>query len=1195
MSRHVMMDGNEAAARIAYLASEVIAIYPITPASPMGEFSDQWASETEPNAWGATPSVVEMQSEAGAAGAVHGALQAGALTTTFTASQGLLLMIPNMYKIAGELSPLVIHVAARAVATQGLSIFGDHSDVMAVRATGFAMLASGSPQEAMDLALVAHAATLESRIPFLHFFDGFRTSHEIARVLPLDADDVRALLPEAPRRAHLARALSPEHPVIRGTAQNPDVFFQAREAVNPFYLACPAIVQSAMDHLAARTGRAYHLVDYAGAADAERVIVLMGSGAEVAHETVEALVAAGQKVGILKVRLFRPFPAEALLAALPRTVRALAVLDRTKEPGGAGEPLYQDVVTALSEGLASGKTALRGALRVIGGRYGLASKEFTPGMVQAVLDELASPAPRNHFTIGIQDDVTHTSLAWNPDLFTESPDTVRAVFYGLGADGTVGANKSSIKIIGEESGLHAQGYFVYDSKKSGSVTVSHLRFGPHPIRSSYLIGRASFVACHQFHLLARMDVLDLAEPGATVLLNSPWAPEELWDHLPGRVQRQLLERRMTLYAIDAQQVAREVGLGGRINTVMQTCFLALTRLLPEEEATAAIKRSIAKTYGKRGEVMVEKNFAAVDAALARLHAVPLPAAVSNAQPVRPPVPADAPRFVQQVTARLLAGEGDRLPVSLLPPDGTWPAGTTRWEKRDLATEVPEWDPEICIQCGKCVLVCPHAVIRAAVYDPALLADAPPGFKSTPARWRQFGDRAYTLQVSTEDCTGCRLCVQACPVKNKREVRLKAINMAPHAPIRAQEHANWEFFLTLPEAPREQLALDHVKDVQLLEPLFEFSGACAGCGETPYLKLLSQLFGDRALIANATGCSSIYGGNLPTTPWAANQAGRGPAWANSLFEDNAEFGLGMRLALDQQRLRAVQLLVDLGPAVGETLATALLQADQTTDRGIADQRSRVGLLRETLERLEGPEAKELAALASALVRHSVWIVGGDGWAYDIGFGGLDHVLASGRDVNLLVLDTEVYSNTGGQMSKATPRAAVAKFAAAGKRTPKKDLGLFAMSYGHVYVAQVALGGDDSHTVRVFREAEAFDGPSLIIAYSHCIAHGYDLVHGLEQQRLAVQSGYWPLFRYNPTRGAEGKNPFQLDCKPPAVPLRKYAYNETRYTMLAHGHPEAAEQLLAEAERDLLDRWHRYEYLAQAPPGWGAAPPAEAPHA
>ncbi|MFN8650741.1 MAG: pyruvate:ferredoxin (flavodoxin) oxidoreductase [Gemmatimonadales bacterium] len=1190
MSTHLMLDGNEAAARVAYAASEVIAIYPITPASPMGEYSDQWAADDQPNAWGATPVVVEMQSEGGAAGAVHGALQVGALTTSFTASQGLLLMLPNMYKIAGELTPMVLHVAARALATQGLSIFGDHSDVMAARSTGFAMLASGSPQEAMDLALVAHAATLTSRVPFLHFFDGFRTSHEIARVVPLTPEDVQALLPETARQAHRARALSPEHPVIRGTAQNPDVFFQAREASNPYYLACPALVQEAMDTVGARTGRHYNLVDYIGAPDAERVIVLMGSGAEVAHETVEALTAMGEKVGILKIRLFRPFPVAQFLAALPASVRSIAVLDRTKEPGAAGEPLYQDVITALMEG----RDQLTAFPRVVGGRYGLASKEFTPAMVRAVFDELAAKSPRNHFTIGIQDDVTHTSLAWDPEFSSESPETVRAVFYGLGSDGTVGGNKEAIKIIGQEAGLHAQGYFVYDSKKSGSVTVSHLRFGKLPIRSSYLIHQASFVACHQFHLLDRMDVLEHAAPGAIVLLNSPWGPDSVWAQLPEGTRAQLVEKRLRLYVVDAQKVTRQVGLGGRINTVMQTCFFALTKLLPLEEATAAIKRRIAKTYGKRGEVIVEKNYAAVDAALAELHEVPLGPLGSGTRTRRLVVLPEAPAFVQEVTAPLLAGKGDALPVSAIPVDGTWPAATAQWEKRSLAAEIPEWDPDICIQCGKCVLVCPHAVIRGAVYEPERLEGAPDGFKSATARWRAFGEMRYTLQVSPEDCTGCKLCVEACPVKNKREVRKKAINMAPVAPIREREQASWNFFRAIPEIGRERLSLDHVKDVQLLQPLFEFSGACAGCGETPYLKLLSQLFGDRAVIANATGCSSIYGGNLPTTPWATNRDGRGPAWANSLFEDNAEFGMGMRVALDQQRLRAVQLLAQLAPAIGEELVTAILSADQHSDEGIAAQRARVVELRRRLAAASLPGATDLATLADTLVRRSVWIVGGDGWAYDIGFGGLDHVLASGRDVNLLVLDTEVYSNTGGQMSKSTPRAAVAKFAAGGKRMPKKDLGLFAMSYGHVYVGQVAMGEDDAHTVKVFREAEAFDGPSIIIAYSHCIAHGYDLVHGLDQQKLAVKSGHWPLFRFNPALAGTGKNPFQLDCKPPSVSLKAYAYNETRYTMLAHGHPETAAALLVQAEQDLAERWQRYAALAASPTP-PAAPAPEGSHA
>ena len=1181
MSGYRMLDGNEAAALVAYAASDVVAIYPITPASPMGEHADQWASEGKPNAWGTVPTVVEMQSEGGAAGAVHGALMAGSMATTFTASQGLLLMIPNMYKIAGELTPLVIHVAARALATQGLSIFGDHSDVMAARGTGFAMLASGSPQEAMDLALVAHAATLESRIPFLHFFDGFRTSHEIARVQPLDGADVRALLTEVSRAAHFERALSPDHPTIRGTAQNPDAFFQAREAGNAWYLACPTIVQRAMDRLGERTGRRYRLAEYVGSPDADRVIVLMGSGAEVAHETVAALLQKGEKVGIVKLRLFRPFPAEALLEALPRSVRKIAVLDRTKEPGSAGEPLYQDVITAVAEAMASRDAPFPRMPLIIGGRYGLGSKEFTPAMVKGVFDHLAGSAPTNHFTVGIIDDVTHTSIGWHPSWSTEDPATTRAVFYGLGSDGTVGGNKNAIKIIGEEAGLFAQGYFVYDSKKSGSVTVSHLRFGSKPIRSSYLISRANFIAIHQFHLLERMDVLGVAEPGATVLLNSPHGSKGTWDHLPALVQRQIIDRRLRLFVVDALAVARDTGLGGRINTVMQACFFGLTRLMPIAEALAAIKRGIARTYGKRGEVVVEKNYAAVDRAVERLKEVPVPSTVTSGIPMRSPVPAGAPEFVQLVSARLIAGEGDALPVSAIPADGQWPAGTTQWEKRDLAAEVPEWDESICIQCGKCVLVCPHAVIRSALCEAEALAEAPAGLKSADARWRQFGEWKYVLQVSTDDCTGCRLCVEACPVKNKREVRLKALNMVPHAPIRERERSNWEFFRSLPPVARSEINHDLVKDVQLLEPLFEFSGACAGCGETPYLKLVSQLFGDRALIANATGCSSIYGGNLPTTPWSVNRDGRGPGWANSLFEDNAEFGLGMRVALDQQEKRAVALLDQVREQAGDELVAALTGDTPRTEAEIAEQRARVALLRRRLAGVDSAAARELAALAEVLVPRSVWIVGGDGWAYDIGFGGLDHVIASGRNVNLLVLDTEVYSNTGGQMSKATPLGAVAKFAAGGKRTAKKDLGLFAMSYGRVYVAQIALGADDGQALKAIREAEAFDGPSLVIAYSHCIAHGYDLVHGLEQQKLAVQSGYWPLFRHNPGRLAEGANPFQLDSKPPSVPFRKYAYNETRYTMLTHVDPAAAAMLLAAAEEGIQERWRRYQELARSP--------------
>ena len=1175
--RRVTLDGNEAAARVAYQLSDVVAIYPITPSSTMGEWADQWAAQRRPNLWGTVPTVVEMQSEGGAAGALHGALQSGALATTFTASQGLLLMIPNMYKIAGELTATVFHVAARALATQALSIFGDHSDVMAARATGFAMLASGSVQEAMDAALIAHAAALEARVPFLHFFDGFRTSHEVTKIEPLAPAEVRAMIPDDLVRAHRARALSPDHPVIRGTAQNPDVYFQARETVNPYYLACPTIVQSAMDRLAGLVGRRYRLFDYTGAPDALRVIVIMGSGGDTVHETVDHLVGRGEKVGVLRVRLYRPFSAEHFLAALPATVRTLAVLDRTKEPGSVGEPLYLDVVATVSEAVALGRAPFSQAPRILGGRYGLGSKEFTPAMVKGIFDEMAQARPRTHFTIGIQDDVTHTSLGYDASFSTEDPATVRAIFYGLGSDGTVGANKNSIKIIGEQTDNHAQGYFVYDSKKSGSVTVSHLRFGPRPIRSAYLISRATFVACHQFSLLERFDILREAEPGAVFLLNSSHGADAVWDHLPRTVQRRIIDKRVRVFVIDGHRVAREAGMGGRVNTVMQACFFAISGVLPRDEAIAAIKQAIEKTYGRRGETVVRRNWAAVDAALAHLWEVAVPTRVTNDAAPRPPVSTEAPAFVQEVTARMIAGEGDALPVSALPADGTYPTGTTRWEKRNIAPEVPVWDETLCIQCGKCVLVCPHAVIRAKVYAPAWLNGAPSAFKSAPARWREFGDARFTLQVSSEDCTGCGLCVEVCPAKSKSEVRHKAIDMMPPAPLREPEAAGWRFFLGLPETDRHALNPGLVKDAQLLQPLFEFSGACAGCGETPYLKLVSQLFGDRAVIANATGCSSIYGGNQPTTPWTSNRDGRGPAWANSLFEDNAEFGLGMRIALDKQAEYARELVGRLGPALGD-LVPALLSADQSSEAGIEAQRERVGRLRAALDGLGGPEARELLSVAGALVKKSVWIVGGDGWAYDIGAGGLDHVLASGLKVNILVLDTEVYSNTGGQMSKATPRAAVAKFAAGGKATAKKDLALMAMTYGSVYVARVAMGGNDAQTLRAFREAEAFPGPSLIIAYSHCIAHGYDLRHGMDQQKAAVLTGHWPLLRYNPDLAREGRPPLELDSKAPSLPLKRYAYNETRYSMLAHSDPETARRLLEQAQEDVLARWRLYEQWA-----------------
>jgi pyruvate-ferredoxin/flavodoxin oxidoreductase len=1177
---YITLDANEAAAYVAHQVAEVIAIYPITPSSAMGEWADQWSSEGKKNIWGTTPLVVEMQSEGGAAGAVHGALQTGSLTTTFTASQGLLLMIPNMYKIAGELTSTVFHIAARALAAQALSIFGDHQDVMAARATGFAMLCSGSVQEVMDLALIAHASTLKARVPFLHFFDGFRTSSEVMKVEQLATDDIRAIIDDNLVRAHRARALSPDHPFVRGVAQNPDVYFQGRETVNAYYNAVPGIVQETMNKFAKLVGRQYHLFDYVGAKDADRVVVLMGSGAQVAQEAVEYLNAHGEKVGVLKVHLFRPFSVENFAEALPSSVKSIAVLDRTKEPGSTGEPLYLDVVTALVE---SGR-----AIKVIGGRYGLASKEFTPAMVKGVLDELKKAQPKNHFTIGINDDVTHTSLTYDPNFSTESSDTVRALFYGLGADGTVGANKNSIKIIGEETDLNAQGYFVYDSKKSGSGTISHLRFGPKTINSSYLIRSANFVACHQFSFLERIDVLSAADPGATFLLNSPYGPEQVWEHLPRSVQKQIIDKKLKFYVCDAVKVARETGMGGRVNTIMQTCFFAISGVLPRNLAIEQIKHSIEKTYGKRGADVVQKNFAAVDGTLANLFEVKVPSRVTSDFDVRPAVPEQAPGFVQKVTAEIIAGRGDELPVSAMPVDGTYPSGTAQWEKRNIALEIPAWDEKICIQCGKCVLVCPHAVIRAKVYDPKYLTGAPKTFKSADARWKEFPEMKYTLQVSPEDCTACSLCVQVCPVKNKSETRLKAVNMVPQPPIREQENENWSFFLQLPEMDREKINVHQVKDNQLLEPLFEFSGACSGCGETPYLKLISQLFGDRAYVANATGCSSIYGGNLPTTPWAVNVEGRGPAWSNSLFEDNAEFGLGFRLTLDKRAEYAHELLNALRPVIENGLADSLLNADQSNEAGILKQRGRVQMLKELLEAFierkaaadrEIAKAKDLLSIADVLVKKSVWIVGGDGWAYDIGYGGLDHVLASGRNVNVLVLDTEVYSNTGGQMSKATPRGAVAKFAAGGKPLAKKDLAMLAMTYGHIYVARIAMGGSDMQTVRALLEAEAYEGPSLIVAYSHCAMQGYDLAHGLEQQKVAVESGYWPLYRYDPRLAKEGKNPLQLDSKAPTVALEKFAYNETRFTMLLHSNEAEAERLMKLAQHDVQAKWKMLEELSK----------------
>jgi pyruvate-ferredoxin/flavodoxin oxidoreductase len=1179
MARPILMiDGNEAAAYAAYKLNEVIAIYPITPSSAMGEFSDQWASQGKPNLWGSVPHVIEMQSEAGAAGALHGALQGGALSTTFTASQGLLLMIPNMFKIAGELTSSVIHVAARTVATHALSIFGDHSDVMATRETGFALLASNSPQEAMDLAVIAQAATLESRVPFLHFFDGFRTSHEEARVEAITDEEMLSLIDARLIQAHRQRALSPDHPFIRGTAQNPDVFFQAREACNPYYRDCPSIVKKVMEHFAQVTGRAYHLFDYVGSPDAERVLVLMGSGAETAEETLHVLMERGEKIGLLKVRLYRPFSVPDFASSLPHSVRRIAVLDRTKEPGAIGEPLYMDVLTALSEAWQAGQTNFGEMPKIVGGRYGLSSKEFTPAMVKAIIDELAQEKPRNHFTIGIQEDVTHSSLPYDTAFSTEDPSTLRCLFYGLGSDGTVSANKNSIKIIGTQTANYARGYYVYDSKKAGAVTVSHLRFGPKPILSTYLIDRANFIACHQFYFLEQLDMLRNAVEGATFLLNSPYGPEEVWEHIPRQVQQQIIEKRIKFYVIDGTQVARDTGMGSRINTIMQTCFFAISGVLPLELAVTKIKESIENSYGKRGEAVVQKNFAAVDHTLTHLHEVKVPATVTSSFDMRRPVPLEAPEFVQRTLAPIIAGNGDSLPTSAMPDDGTFPSATSRWERRNIGLEIPVWDPTVCIQCGKCNLVCPHATIRGKVYDSKLLESAPSTFKSVPARWKEFPNTSFTIQVAPEDCTGCGLCAQNCPAKNKKDVGLKAINMRSQPPLRTLEAKNWEFFLGLPEADREKLKMNMVRDVMLLRPLFEFSGACAGCGETPYVKLLSQYFGDRVLIGNATGCSSIYGGNLPTTPWAQNLEGRGPAWSNSLFEDAAEFAMGMRLAVDKQHEYARELLIKLRPALGPELVDGILQADQSSEAGIRQQRARIASLVAKLATLEGAEAKTLANYADALVKKSVWALGGDGWAYDIGYGGLDHVIASGRKVNILVLDTEVYSNTGGQMSKATPPGAVARFAANGKDTRKKDLALMAMAYGTVYVARIALGADDGQALKAFMEAEAFGGPSIIIAYCHCINQGIDLIHGLEQQKKAVASGHWPLLRYNPDLRKVGINPLQLDSKPPTIPLEDYIYNETRYSMLKLSDPERAAKLLAIAEEGIASCWATYQALA-----------------
>ena len=1181
-SRRVLtIDGNEAVASVAYRTNEVIAIYPITPASAMGELADEWATQQKPNLWGTVPKIAQMQSEGGAAGAVHGALQAGALTTTFTASQGLLLMIPNLYKIAGELTAFCMHVATRTVATHALSIFGDHSDVMACRQTGFALLTSGSVQEAHDLACVAQAATLATRIPFMHCFDGFRTSHEIAKIEELTDADLRSMIDENCIRAHRERGLTPDRPVLRGTAQNPDAFFQAREACQPFYAACPDRVQGGMDQFAALTGRQYHLFDYAGHPDAERVIVLMGSGADTVHETVEWLCERGERVGVLKVRLYRPFAVQKFLAALPPTTRALAVLDRTKEPGSVGEPLFLDVVAALHEGRVEGGSRFGAEPTVIGGRYGLSSKEFTPAMVKAVFDELAKTRPTRHFTVGITDDVSRTSLPVDPEFDIEPPEVLRAVFFGLGSDGTVGANKNSIKIIGEGTDRWVQGYFVYDSRKAGAMTISHLRMSPRPIRSASLIRQAGFLACHQFDFLDRYDVLEYAAPGGIFLLNAPAAADRVWDQLPREVQTHILDKRLRVHVIDAYRVADDAGLSRRINTIMQTCFFALSGILPIERALAEIKQTIQETYGKWGADTVQKNLAAVDQALAHLHEVRLPGRVTATRTFASLVPDEAPDFIKTVTVLMLAGKGDWLPVSAFPVDGTWPVGTAKWDKRNLAQDIPVWDPAICIQCNKCAMVCPHAAIRAKVYTPVALAGAPSTFKAVDYKAHDFPGFRYTIQVAPEDCTGCNLCVMVCPAKDKSNPKHKAIDMQPQRPLREVERQNYAFFLQLPEADRTAVKQD-VKGIQFLEPLFEYSSACPGCGETPYIKLLTQLFGDRALIANATGCSSIYGGNLPTTPYSVNRERRGPAWSNSLFEDNAEFGLGFRLALNQHREQARALLSRLAPQLGTTLVDELLRTDQHSESGIAAQRQRVVVLKQTLASLASPEARRLTTLADYLVRKSVWIVGGDGWAYDIGYGGLDHVLAMGQDVNILVLDTEVYSNTGGQQSKATPMGAAAKFATAGKTTPKKDLGLLAMTYGTAYVARIAFGGKDTQTVRAFQEAESFPGPSLLIAYSPCIAHGYDLKFGLDQQKLAVESGYWPLYRFDPRRIEQGVPALQLDSVPSRPDLTEFMRNETRFRIVEHQDPERFRELVAAAQRQNAYRTALYQQLAALVP-------------
>jgi len=1187
--KKVTIDGNEAAAYVAHKTNEVCAIYPITPSSNMGEWADEWSAMGRTNIWGTIPSVVEMQSEAGASATTHGALQAGALTTTFTAAQGLLLMIPTMFKVAGELTSTVWHVSARTVATHALSIFGDHGDVMAVRSTGFGLICTGSVQEVMDMALIAQAATLQARVPFIHFFDGFRTSHEVQKIEQLTDEDIKAMVTDDLVNAHRARAMTPDRPVLRGTSQNPDVFFQAREACNKYYDAAPAIVQAQMDKFAKIVGRSYHLFDYVGPADAERVIVVMGTGAEIVHETVDVLAKKGEKVGVVKVRLYRPFSMEHLVAALPKTVKAISVLDRTKEPGCAGEPMYQDVITALAEAQAAGKLPFA-MPKVVGGRYGLSSKEFTPAMVKAVFDELKKPAPKNHFTVGINDDVTHTSLAVDYSFSTETDSVKRCLFYGLGSDGTVGANKNSIKIIGEEPRFYAQGYFVYDSKKAGAVTVSHLRFGPDVIRSSYLITEAQFLACHQWSFLERYDMLQYCQSGGVFLLNSVYGPDKVWDKLPQEVQKQIIDKKLRFFVIDAYKVAKETGMGARVNTIMQTCFFSISGVLPAEEAIAKIKKTIQKTYERKGPEVVQKNFKAVDQTVANLKQVNYPQKVSSSLKMPPIVAKEAPEFVHKVTAEIVAGRGDKLPVSAFPVDGTFPTDTARWEKRNIALEIPVWYPDLCIQCNKCTLVCPHASIRAKVFDAKHLEKKPATFKAVKYKGKEYGDVMYALQSAPEDCTGCNLCVEVCPATDKKDKTKKAIMMEPQIPLRAQERDNYAFFLDLPEVDRRLVKVDTVKGCQFLQPLFEYSGACAGCGETPYVKLLTQLFGDRAIIGNATGCSSIYGGNLPTTPYAQNKDGRGPAWNNSLFEDTAEFSLGFRVTIDKQNEYAKVLLKKLSGQLPGELVSGLMEANQADEKGIYEQRERVALLKQTLAGIADPDAKNLAGVADMLVKKSVWAVGGDGWAYDIGYGGLDHVLASGRNVNILVLDTEVYSNTGGQCSKATPTGAVAKFAAAGKPTPKKDLGMMAIAYRNCYVAKVAMGYSDIQTVRAMIEADAYDGPSIVIAYSHCIAHGIDMAKGMDNQVAAVDSGAWTLYRFNPDLYNKGEHPLKLDSKAPKMTYEQWAMTETRFRSLAQIMPDRARALMEQGQREAKARWKLYEALAVAGVDSPFAPPA-----